>query len=176
MKDIKEDIYKDNREIGCKDAGKTVNGDASNVSGENRKIKKYFWLIPGGICFVLGTLGTVLPILPTVPFYMAALFCFAKGSEKVHSWFINTNLYHKHLETFVSKKSMTMKTKVTILGGVTLLMAIGFFMMKKVPTGRIVLGIVWLAHIIYFMFCIKTEREGISPCRQEIKASRSGND
>ena len=36
------------------------------------------------------------------------------------------------------------------------LMSIGFIMMHAVPVGRIVLGIVWLFHILYFIFGIKT--------------------
>ena len=36
------------------------------------------WLVLGCLCLGLGTVGIVLPILPTVPFYMATLFCFAK--------------------------------------------------------------------------------------------------
>lgn len=47
-------------------------------------------MILGFICLGLGTVGVVLPILPTVPFYMATVFCFAKSSRKLHDWFMGT--------------------------------------------------------------------------------------
>ena len=43
---------------------------------------RYVWMALGILCLVLGTIGVVLPILPTVPFYMATVFCFAKGSKR----------------------------------------------------------------------------------------------
>ena len=36
------------------------------------------------------------------------------------------------------------------------LMALGFVMMSRVPVGRIILGIVWAGHILYFGFGVKT--------------------
>lgn len=45
---------------------------------------KIIWILLGFISLILGTLGIVLPILPTVPFYMATVFCFAKSSDKLH--------------------------------------------------------------------------------------------
>ena len=47
---------------------------------------KVVWIVLGFLCLGLGTIGIVLPILPTVPFYMATLFCFAKSSKKLHDW------------------------------------------------------------------------------------------
>lgn len=42
-------------------------------------IIKITWIALGFVCFGLGTLGVVLPVLPTVPFYMATAYCFAKA-------------------------------------------------------------------------------------------------
>ena len=43
---------------------------------------RYVWMALGILCLVLGTIGVVLPILPTVPFYMATVFCFDKRFKK----------------------------------------------------------------------------------------------
>lgn len=119
-------------------------------------IKKAFFIVLGCLSLGLGALGAVLPILPTVPFLMLAAFCFAKSSEKLHNWFVSTKLYKKNLESFVQGKGMTMKTKIRIMITVTILMSIGFIMMHAVPVGRIILGFVWLFHVLYFIFGIKT--------------------
>lgn len=69
-------------------------------------MKKIILIAVGSLCLALGTVGVVLPILPTVPFYMAAAFCYAKSSKRLHSWFTGTGLYKKHLRSFVEHKGM----------------------------------------------------------------------
>ena len=123
-------------------------------------IKRLIFLILGLLCLTLGTIGVFLPILPTVPFYLATVFCFSQSSQKLHDWFIGTELYKKHLQSFVEKKGMLMKTKVSIITTVTLLMGFGFFMMARngiwIPC--IILAVVWVCHVIYFVFGVKTIR------------------
>lgn len=122
-------------------------------------IKKIFYAILGCLSLALGAVGTLLPILPTVPFLMLAAFCFVRSSEKLNLWFCGTQLYKNNLESFIQGKGMTKKTKLRIIGTVTILMAFGFLMMKRTPIGRLILFCVWLFHLIYFVFGIKTLEE-----------------
>jgi len=97
-----------------------------------------------------------VPMMPAFPFLLLAAFCFARSNEKIYNWFINTKLYKDNLEDYVAGRGMTKKAKIRLMITVTILMSIGFIMMDAVPVGRIVLSIVWLFHIIYFIFGIKT--------------------
>lgn len=110
------------------------------------------------ICLALGTIGVFHPILPTTPFYPATVFFFANSSEKLHNWFLGTKLYQKHLASFVKGQGMRLPTKLSIIGSVTLLMAVGFFLMarKGIWIPCIILSIVWIAHILYFGFRVRT--------------------
>lgn len=118
-------------------------------------LKKTLYITLGCIGVGLGALGAVLPLLPAFPFLLLAAFCFGRSSEKLHTWFIGTKLYRDNLESYVQGRGMTRKTKVRIMVTVTILMSIGFLVMHKTNVGRIVLGCVWLFHMVYFLFGVR---------------------
>ena len=124
-------------------------------------IKRITFVVLGCISLALAVIGVVLPILPTVPFLALAAFCFAKSSDRLNNWLINTKFYQNNLADFKAGKGMTVKTKVRILATVTLVMAIGLIamLMKGVIVGSIILSVVWLSHIYYFGFKVKTLEE-----------------
>ena len=124
-------------------------------------MKKILYIVLGCISVGLGALGAVLPVLPTVPFLMLTVFCFARSSEKLDRWFRSTRLYEENLKDFVAGKGMTKKTKIRIMVTVTLLMSIGFVVMglRGIVSGCVVLGLVWVFHIAYFVFGVRTYQE-----------------
>ena len=85
---------------------------------------------------------------------LLAAFCFARSSERLDDWFKNTKLYKENN----IKSGMTKRVKMRIMCSVTLLMSIGFIMMglKGIIVGNVVLLIVWIFHMVYFMFGVKT--------------------
>lgn len=119
-------------------------------------VKKTLYIIAGCIGVGLGAVGAALPLLPAFPFLMLAAFCFGKSSERLNNWFIGTKLYKNNLESFVKGIGMTRGTKIRIMLIVTATMAFGFIMMSRVPVGRWILAAVWVGHILYFVFGIKT--------------------
>ncbi len=125
--------------------------DVSNCGGI---MKKILYIMIGCISLGLGIIGVILPILPTVPFVLLAAFCFAKSSERLDGWFKNTKLYRENN----IKNGMTKQVKIRIMCSVSLLMSIGFIMMglKGIVIGNIVLLIVWIFHMAYFTFGVKT--------------------
>ena len=125
--------------------------DISNCGGI---MKKILYIFIGCISLELGIIGVILPILPTVPFVLLAAFCFARSSERLDGWFKNTKLYRENN----IKNGMTKQVKIRIMCSVSLLMSIGFIMMglKRIVIGNIVLLIVWIFHMAYFTFGVKT--------------------
>ena len=117
-------------------------------------MRKILYIMIGCISLGLGIISVIFPILPTVPFVLLAAFCFAKSSEKLDGWFKNTKLYKDNN----MKNGMTKQAKVRIMCSVTLLTSIGFIMMglKGIVVGNIVLLIVWIFHMVYFTFGVKT--------------------
>lgn len=121
-------------------------------------MKNILYTILGCVGVGVGAVGAVIPMLPTFPFLMLAAFCFARSSKRLDRWFKNTKLYKDNLADFVAGRGMTKKAKIRIMVTVTLLMSVGFIMMglKGIVTGCVVLGFIWVFHLVYFIFGVKT--------------------
>lgn len=58
--------------------------DISLLRLHDSRFVRMLYITAGITALLLGALGAVLPILPTVPFVLLAAACFARGSERFH--------------------------------------------------------------------------------------------
>ena len=123
--------------------------------------KKAAWLTLGFLGLALGAVGAVLPLLPAFPFLLLAAVSFGKSSQRLHRWFTGTRLYRENLEGYLKGEGMTWKTKIRVMVSLTLLMSIGFGIMyargSYIPC--MILGGVWVFHLLYFALGVKTRQE-----------------
>ena len=119
------------------------------------RIKKIIFVIVGFISLLLGIMGTVLPILPTVPFLLLTSYCFARGSNKFEVWFKSSKIYKKYLENFILNKSMTLKQKIYISTFADIMIAFPLVILNNLYI-KLFLIIVIIFKYYYFIFKIKT--------------------
>ena len=119
------------------------------------KIINIFWIVLGFICLGLGVIGIIMPILPTTPFFLVTVVCFAKGSERLKQWFMSTSFHKKYIQSFYEKKGMTLKNKLIILSFASSMLAAAFYFSAK-PYARILIACIFLAKYYVFIFKIKT--------------------
>lgn len=119
------------------------------------KIKKLIYIIIGIIAFVFGTIGIILPVLPTTPLYLLASFCFVRGSKKFDRWFKETKLYKSHLETFVQERAMTMKQKICLLAFADTMIMFPIIILDSIPIKLFLCALIAYKYY-YFVFKIKT--------------------
>jgi uncharacterized membrane protein YbaN (DUF454 family) len=115
------------------------------------RIIRWIFIIVGFIAFGLGTVGIALPILPTVPFYLLAAFCFVRGSEKFANWFLNSKLYKNHVGNFAKHRVMTIYGELILLILVSAMLLTSLWFINKLAM-TIVFTILIACKYAYFVF------------------------
>ena len=72
---------------------------------------KVIYLSLGFVSLGLGILGIPLPILPTTPFLLLAIACFARSSKRFEKWLYHTKLYQSYVADFRENKSIAKERK-----------------------------------------------------------------
>ncbi len=80
----------------------------------------------GFISLGLGGIGVVLPLLPTVPFFILAAYLFARSSPKLELWLLDHPRYGPSIRLWREKGviSATGKRAAFVAFGVTLLISL----------------------------------------------------
>lgn len=86
----------------------------------NNHVKSAFlrWLLIscGWIFTVAGVIGIFLPIVPTVPFLLLAAACFARSSERFHTWLVEHNHLGPLLRDYLQGAGIPLRAKIAAIG------------------------------------------------------------
>lgn len=63
-----------------------------------KNILKKLLVVLGFIFLLLGIIGALLPVMPTIPFLFLACFCFTRGSDKFRDWYLHSKFHKKYLK------------------------------------------------------------------------------
>jgi uncharacterized membrane protein YbaN (DUF454 family) len=72
-------------------------------------------IVAGSISLGLGTLGIIVPVLPTTPFLLLAVACYMRSSERLLNWLLNNRWFGKYIRNYQEGKGIPKKTKILAL-------------------------------------------------------------
>jgi|GEM_PF-56970 len=152
----------------------TVGGGGSAPTGISAV--KVIQKIMGFFFVALGFAGIFLPLLPTTPFLLLAMFLFVRSSPRSSQWLIEHHILGSYICAYTSGTGMSVAMKTRIILTLWIVMGISIIFFTGILWMRIVLVIIGLGvsiHII--MFRKKPLDKPVSEDIQEINPSPRSN-
>lgn len=79
-------------------------------------MKRKLFLFLAWFFVLLGAIGIAIPILPTTPFLLLAVWFFSKSSQRFHKWILNHKILGEYVRSYQNGKGIPLKIKIrTIL-------------------------------------------------------------
>lgn len=74
---------------------------------------RYAYVALGLLCVGLGALGAFLPVLPTTPFMLVALWAFARSSKRLETWLLEHPRFGPRLIAWRTHRVVPLPVKLT---------------------------------------------------------------
>ena len=114
---------------------------------------RYIFIVCGCIAVILGTIGVVVPGLPTTPFVLLASWCFYKSSPRLQAWLLQSFL-GKYIRDYKEKGGITMRKRLYIIALMATMVSVSIIFFIPNRTVDIIVGIAGLIGCIVVGFVV----------------------
>lgn len=100
------------------------------VSQEGSSRFRLLFMALGFVCVGLGVLGAFLPLLPTTPFLLVALWAFSRSSRRFHHWLYTHPRFGPRLQEWHEHGTVPVKVKVSAISAMLVSLALMIFVAR----------------------------------------------
>jgi len=86
-----------------------------NKSKAKSDLVRAVLIVLGTLFLATGTVGIFLPLLPTTPFFLLAVACYARSSRRFYDWMLNNRVFGSYIRNYREGKGISLKLKAVTL-------------------------------------------------------------
>lgn len=91
-----------------------------------------------------GVVGAFLPLLPTTPFLLLALWCFSKSSPRLEAWLLNHPRFGKSLSNWREHGAIPRRAKIAAVSLMTMSYLIYVFIIAPPTLYAVIVAVVMI--------------------------------
>ncbi|QCI99035.1 YbaN family protein [Agrobacterium larrymoorei] len=110
---------------------------------------RVFYLCLGWLMVATGIVGAFLPVLPTTPFLLIALWCFSKSSPKLEAWLLSHPKFGEPLRNWRENGAIPRRAKIAAVSLMTMSYAIFWFGTEPPPLRAAIVAAVMIGAALF---------------------------
>jgi len=119
--------------------------ELTKETNTRQKIVRALFFVAGSVSLALGTIGIVLPLLPTTPLLLLALACYCRSSKRMTKWVLSNKYFGSYIRRYKEGKGIPIKTKIVALAALWITISYSAFF---------IVNIWWIVQLILFAIAI----------------------
>jgi uncharacterized membrane protein YbaN (DUF454 family) len=118
--------------------------ELTKETNTEQKIVRALFFVAGTVSLAIGTIGIVLPILPTTPLLLLALACYCRSSKRMTKWVLTNKYFGSYIRRYKEGKGIPLKTKIVALAALWITISYSAFFIVNI----------WIVQLILFAIAI----------------------
>lgn len=123
------------------------------------KLKRWLFAFLGSIALALAVLGVFVPGIPCTPLALLAAALFAKSSDRLYQWLLNSKVLGSRIKNYHKRKGLTKKEKINIILLMWTMVLISSLIIIKVLTIRVVILVGGFIGMLVVWFVVPNSRQ-----------------
>ncbi|MDS7597881.1 YbaN family protein [Agrobacterium tumefaciens] len=112
---------------------------------------RLLYLCLGWLMLATGIVGAFLPILPTTPFLLLAVWFFSRSSPKLEAWLLNHPKFGPPLRQWREKGAIARNAKIAAISAISVSYAAFWFFSDPPPLRAILVASIMLASGLFIV-------------------------
>ena len=114
----------------------------------HKEILRLIYILLGTIFLIIGSIGIIVPGLPTTPFLLLTAFFYIRSSRKLYDWLLNHKFLSKYIYDFVENKSMPLHSKIIAIGMMLVMVSISVIFFIETMIWKIIVSVLGIIGIV----------------------------